>query len=135
MLTIFWSPLGFSLLEILPKRIHFDSQYFCSSNLSAIVQNRQSETHEDRRRRMVVHFDSATPHTAKYMIDYLKASRLTRASRPAFSPDLAPSDFYLFGKLKMALMGAAFADDELLQGVMEVLNGISREELEEIFEK
>jgi hypothetical protein len=36
----------------------------------------------------------------------------------------------------MALMVAAFADDdELLQGVMEVLNRISREELEAGFEE
>jgi hypothetical protein len=41
---------------------------------------------------------------------------------------LAPLDFYLFGKLKMALMGAAFADEEFLQGMMEVLNGISRKD-------
>jgi hypothetical protein len=39
MLTVFWSPLGFSFVEILPKGIHVDSQYFCSSVLSAIVQN------------------------------------------------------------------------------------------------
>jgi hypothetical protein len=39
MLTVLWSPLGFSLAEILPKGIHFDSQYFCSNILSAIVQN------------------------------------------------------------------------------------------------
>jgi hypothetical protein len=37
MMTIFWSPLGFSLVEILPKGIHFDFQYFCSNSLSAIV--------------------------------------------------------------------------------------------------
>jgi hypothetical protein len=36
----------------------------------------------------------------------------------------------------MALMDAAFADeDEFLQGVMEVFNGISREELEAVFEE
>jgi hypothetical protein len=59
---------------------------------------------------------------------------LTRAPHPAFLLDLALSDFYLFGKLKMVLMGAPFADgDELLQGVMKVLNGISREELEAVF--
>jgi hypothetical protein len=55
---------------------------------------------------------------------------LTLAPHLAFSPDLAPSDFPLFGKLKMALMGAVFADDQLSQSVMEVLNGISREEHE-----
>jgi hypothetical protein len=47
-----------------------------------------------------------------------------------------PSDFYLFGKLKMALMGAAFADnDQLLQGMMKVFNEILREELEAAFEE
>jgi hypothetical protein len=61
---------------------------------------------------------------------------LTLVPHPAFLPDLAPSDSYLFGKLKMALMGGAFADDdELLQGVTEELNGISREELEAVFEE
>jgi hypothetical protein len=47
---------------------------------------------------------------------------------------LAPSDFYLFRKLKTTLMGAAFADDELLHDVIEALNGISREELEAVCE-
>jgi histone-lysine N-methyltransferase SETMAR len=114
MLTIFWSPLGFFLVEILPKGIYFDSQYFCPNVLFAIVQNRPSEIPGDRRRRMVVHFDNATSHSAKCTIDYLMANRLTRAPYPAFSPDLAPSDFSVFGKLKMTLIDAAF-DNELLQ--------------------
>jgi hypothetical protein len=85
---------------------------------------------------MMVCFDNATPHTAKCIIDYPKANRLVRVPPPAVSLDLAPSDFYPFGKLKMALMRAAFADeDELLQGVMEALKGISREELEVVFEE
>jgi hypothetical protein len=83
-----------------------------------------------------LHFENATPHTAKRTIDYLRANQLTRAPHPAFLPEMAPSDFYLFGKLKMSLMGAAFAeDDELLSGVMEVLNGISREGLEAVLEE
>jgi hypothetical protein len=85
---------------------------------------------------MVVHFDSETPHTANCMIGYLRANRLTPAPHPAVSPEWAPSDFYLFGKLKVALLVAAFADDEeCLQGVMEVLNGISREEFEAVYEE
>jgi hypothetical protein len=47
--TVFWSPLGFSLIKSLPKGIRFDSQYFCCNILSAIVQNRPSEIPEDRR--------------------------------------------------------------------------------------
>jgi hypothetical protein len=79
-----------------------------------------------------MHFDNATPHTTKWTIDYLRANRLTRAPHPAFPPDFTPLDFYRFGKLKPALMDAAFAD-ELLRSVMEMLNGISREELQAVF--
>jgi hypothetical protein len=39
MLAVFLSPLGFSLVEILPKGIHFDSQYFYYNILSVLVQN------------------------------------------------------------------------------------------------
>jgi histone-lysine N-methyltransferase SETMAR len=122
------------LVGVLLKWIHFDSQSFCSRILSAIVQNRTPETPEDRRQRMVLHFDNATSHTSKCTIVDLRANRLTRVPHPAFSPDMAPSDFYRFGKLKMMLMGA-FAHDELLQGVMKVFNGISREEIEVVFEE
>jgi hypothetical protein len=105
MLTVFWSPLGLSLAEILPKGIRFGFYYSCFNILSAIVQNRPSETAEDWRPRMVLHFDNATCQTDKYTIDYLRANQLTHAPYPAFSPDLALSDFDLFGTLKMALMG------------------------------
>jgi len=38
----------------------------------------------------------------------LKWNHLTH---PPYSPDLAPSDFYLFGRLKSDLQGMRFADD------------------------
>jgi histone-lysine N-methyltransferase SETMAR len=34
---------------------------------------------------------------------------------PPYSPDLAPSDFHLFGPLKNHLGGTRFADDEAVQ--------------------
>jgi hypothetical protein len=64
MLAVFWSALGFPRGETLPKGIDFDSQYFSSNVLSAIAHNRSSETPEDRRRKMAVHFDITTSHTA-----------------------------------------------------------------------
>jgi hypothetical protein len=85
---------------------------------------------------MALHFDKATQHTAKCTIDYLRENRLTRTPHLVFAPDLALSDFYRFSELKMALMSAAFADgDELLQGVIEMLNGISREDFETVFQE
>jgi histone-lysine N-methyltransferase SETMAR len=136
MLTVFWSPLGFSLVEILPKGERFNAEYFCLQILAGIVDRRPVETAEDMKRKMVLHFDNASPHTARLSSDYMNHNRLKRAPQPPFSPDLAPSDFYLFGKVKTALMGATFEDaEQLLQAVMAVLNGISRDELERVFEE
>jgi len=42
---------------------------------------------------------------------------------PPYSPHLAPSDFYLFSKMKKHLAGKGFTDDEDLQrAVMDWLN-------------
>jgi hypothetical protein len=49
---------------------------------------------------------------------------------------LARSDFYLFGKVKMILMGATFEDEtQLFQGVMDVLHRIPRNKLEADFDE
>jgi hypothetical protein len=51
---------------------------------------------------------------------------MKRAPHPAFSPDLAPS----------ALMGSEFrSEQQLLDGMLGVINAISREELELVFEE
>jgi hypothetical protein len=49
------------------------------------------------------------------------------APHPPYSPDLAPSDFYLFGYLKGHLAGLSFEDaDQLLAAVEGVLEGIEK---------
>jgi hypothetical protein len=61
---------------------------------------------------------------------------MTRASHPPFSPDLAPSDFYFFGRFKTTMNGSLSEDEnELLAGIISELNKISREELETIFQE
>jgi hypothetical protein len=61
---------------------------------------------------------------------------MRRAPQPLFSPDLAPSEFYLFGKLKTTLMRSAFENEqELLDGIMRVLDKITHGELEPVFDE
>ena len=43
---------------------------------------------------------------------------------PPYSPDLAPSDFHLFPKLKTAISGTHFqSDDDVIHAVDDFLNG------------
>jgi hypothetical protein len=58
------------------------------------------------------------------------------ASQPPFSPDLAPSAFYFFGKLKITLKGSVFENEqEVLDGIMRVLDRITRDELGSVFKE
>jgi hypothetical protein len=39
-------------------------------------------------------------------------NQIIKITHPALSPDLAPSGFYLFGKLKVVLKGSSFKDED-----------------------
>ncbi|UYV75498.1 hypothetical protein LAZ67_13000412 [Cordylochernes scorpioides] len=60
------------------------------------------------------HQDNARPHTAQQTLAQISRNRWTLMLHPAYSPDLAPSNFYLFGKLKNSLHGRIFKNDEML---------------------
>jgi hypothetical protein len=61
---------------------------------------------------------------------------MRRAPQLAYSPDLAPSEFYLFGKLKATLMRSVFENEqEFLDGIMRVLDRIMSDEHESVFKE
>jgi hypothetical protein len=110
--TVFWYPLGFSVVESLTKGWHFDAQCFTSTILSAIAENRPMQTWEGQNRKIVLYFNNARSHTARSTIGYINRNYLVQAVHRTVSPDLAPSDSYLFGKVKAVLMGATFEDED-----------------------
>ena len=48
----------------------------------------------------ILHHDNAPAHTALSVRKFLATKQLTVLEHPAYSPDLAPSDFFLFSKIK-----------------------------------
>jgi hypothetical protein len=51
-----------------------------------------------------------------------------------YSPDLAPSDLYLFGYVKRCLAGLSFEDaDQVLAAVGRVLKGMEKMTLQAVF--
>ena len=61
---------------------------------------------------MILHHDNARPHTAQATTAEIAAKGWTVLPHPPYSPDLAPSDFFLFGPLKDFLRGQKFNDDD-----------------------
>jgi hypothetical protein len=78
-------------------------------------------------RKLLVHADNARQHTAMGPIQYLTQNRMKSAPHPPYSPDLAPSDFYLFGNVKRCLTGLSFDDaDQLLAAGEGFLEGTEK---------
>jgi histone-lysine N-methyltransferase SETMAR len=55
-----------------------------------------------------LYYDNASAHTADLVKRYLEGTPFVIIESPAFSPDLAHSDFFLFGNLKRSLQGTTF---------------------------
>jgi len=56
--------------------------------------------------------DSAHPHTAAHTLETLRQLKWEAMEHPAYSPNVAPSDFHLFGPLKEALRRRRFSCDD-----------------------
>ena len=133
MITVFWSPLGFKIIEMLPKGCRFNSQYFTETILAKIADLYEEIDQVSPKRKLLIHMDNATPHKSNAAKSFASKNGLRFCDHPAFSPDLAASDFYLFGKVKNELKGSEFdSEDELFEAIVQILYGISREELESV---
>ena len=71
---------------------------------------------------IVLLHDNARPHTAAHTVETLQNLKFEVLAHPPYNPELAPSDYHLFGPLKEALRGRRFtADQELKEAVHEIL--------------
>ncbi|GBM09283.1 hypothetical protein AVEN_129823-1, partial [Araneus ventricosus] len=67
---------------------------------------------------IVLLHDNARPHTAAATQELLDQFGWEIFGHPPYSPDLAPSDFHLFLKLKEFLGGKRFGSDEELENAV-----------------
>jgi histone-lysine N-methyltransferase SETMAR len=136
MVTIFWSPLGFPILGALGKRKTFTSYYFCETIAPKFVECAPMGSRQARGERLTIHMDNPSPHRSKQTTEFLSSLPVISAPHPPYSPDLAPSDFYLFGKVKHLFMGQKFESaDENLQRIARIVHSIPRGELDTVFKE
>ena len=60
----------------------------------------------------ILQHDNARPHTSRQTQDALAQLKLPALPHPAYSPDLAPSDYFMFFQLKKHLKGNHYDSDE-----------------------
>ncbi|UYV75628.1 hypothetical protein LAZ67_13000795 [Cordylochernes scorpioides] len=68
-----------------------------------------------RSKSWILHHDNAPAHTALKISKFLQDHSTSVFPQPAYSPDLTPCDFFLFGKLKKKLKGRKFQSIEQIK--------------------
>jgi hypothetical protein len=120
--SLVWNPGDFHVLKLLSKGFKFNASYDVTQTLDALSVWRGTQIGRTNRK-LIVHPDNARPHTAKVALDFMERNTMKRASNPPGLPDLALSEFYLFGHVKRILRGYEFADREALLHATEDILG------------
>jgi histone-lysine N-methyltransferase SETMAR len=96
MLTLFWRIRGVRLRNWLPHRASFNEAYFNEN----VLQPMASELHAGEKKKHcpwpLLHLDNARSHTFERNLARMEELCLRRVAHPYFSPDIAPSDFFLW---------------------------------------
>ena len=66
----------------------------------------------NRNRRIILHHDNASCHTARQTLDFLSSKNVELMIHCPYSPDLSPNDFFLFPHIKKKMRGERFESPE-----------------------
>ncbi|MEZ0498457.1 transposase [Sphingomonas sp. IW22] len=110
MLSIFWDANGVILTDFAESRVHLNSEYYIN-----LVRQARKLRRKSRVSNLYYLHDNAPIHTSGLSTTAIKDCGLILLPHPPYSPDLAPSDFFLFNYLKRELRGKHFSSKEDLQ--------------------
>ena len=107
-----WDCEGIVHLEFVDNRVSINSNRFIEMLKS--LQQRLMQVRSDKH--VLLHHDNARPHTSQKTRTHIERSKISDIlEHPRYSPDLAPSDFYMFPRLKKHPKGTHFDNDGKLK--------------------
>ena len=115
--TVFWDAQGVLLVDFLPngQTVNANRYIVTLKRLKHALRRKCSGLQDDQ---ILLQHDNARPHAALRTQEAIHKLGWTVLPHPSYSPDLAPSDYHLFGKLKESLLGNHYASvDEVKRGV------------------
>jgi histone-lysine N-methyltransferase SETMAR len=118
MATIFWDSMGVLLIDYMPHNTTINGAYY-----AALMDQLHKSIKEKRTGKLakgvLLLIDNAPAHTARVSQAAIRKWDFEQLNHPPYSPDLAPSDYYLFRHLKKELRGKRFEEDDELKWATE----------------
>jgi histone-lysine N-methyltransferase SETMAR len=111
MATVFWDSKAVMYMDFLTQHHTINTEY-CSALLEGPV--KAAIRNKRKRVQTSVSFlqDNARPQVAAHTMETIQKLKWNILPQPPYSPDLAPSDYHLFGPLKEHLGGKRFRNNE-----------------------
>ncbi|UYV63910.1 hypothetical protein LAZ67_2005981 [Cordylochernes scorpioides] len=119
LLTIFWDVDGPIFLHFLFSRQRMNSDLYCDILVNKLKPGIRNKSRGKLSKGVLFLRDNARPHTSCKTVSTIIKLGFEVLEHPAYSPDLAPSDYFLFGLLKKELKGKRFDSDEDVQKVVQ----------------
>ena len=121
---------------MLPEKITITGTYYRENVLPQVVSEINDQCPTTSTSRTMILHDKASPHKTGAVTQYLKDNKITSLPHPAYSPDFAPCDFWLFPRLKEISAGRKYTCiQDLSKGVNSDLRGIPIEEYSPAFQQ
>ena len=118
MLCVWWNFEGVIHFELVPEGLAINAELY-SQQLERMYENAAlGERYPAlvNRKRVLLQQDNARPHTAHLTQEKIaELEGIKLLSHPAYSPDLAPSDYHLFRSKAHFLHGQRFGNDEQVE--------------------
>lgn len=129
--SLFWDSQGVVMIEYLNHGATITGTLYAEQ-----ITKLREEIRKKRRGKLakvvLFHQDNAPAHKSRVALAAIKEAGFELMEHPPYSPDLAPSDFYLFPRLKEHLRGQKFEDDD---AVVASVHDFLRDQEEDFFRK
>ena len=113
MLCIWWDQVVVIYYELLKPNTTITRERYRTQlmRLSRALREKRPQ-YEQRHEKMILQHDNARPHVAKPVKTYLETLKWEFLPHPSYSPDIAPSDYYLFRWMAHGLADQQFRSYE-----------------------
>ena len=134
MYALFFRKSGFVAHAELQPKCTVTARWYMYACLSRMFRKLKDQRPNTGLSGILLHRDNASAHTAGKTTKFLRKRKIKMTGHPAYSPDLAPLDFYYNPKIKQQLRGIRFRDEkELRRSVKVAINSITPAEHRQCF--
>jgi len=115
MLCVWWNRRGIIYYEFLQRNTTINSASYSLQLEKVQDALRKSGQIPSGRRKILFLQDNARAHVAAATMEKIRVLRWKALPHPAYSPDLAPTDYHLFRSMQHALAGKIHENDDMVE--------------------